>query len=91
MKTPSQKAPAEKPLNAAKETLYPDLNESEALELNEPLVSYVRLDPAAHGRVICNELTAEEEALANDPNVKPFSHIGDSAEYVRRIRRDFRC
>ncbi|MCF0070872.1 hypothetical protein LZD49_10350 [Dyadobacter sp. CY261] len=91
MKTSSQKSLAQNSPDAAKETSYPDLNESEALQLNEPLIPYVRLDPAVHGRVICNELTAEEEELANDPNVKPFSHVGDSAAYVRRIRRDFRC
>jgi hypothetical protein len=67
------------------------IEESEVRQFNEPLVPYARLDPAAHGRVICEELTPEEEAMANDPDVKPFAFVSDSADYVRRIRRDFRC
>lgn len=73
------------------ESPYTDLEETSAAQLNEPIVPYMRLDPAAHARVICEELTPEEEAMANDPSVKPFSYVSDSAEYVRRIRRDFRC
>lgn len=91
MKTPSKNNSAEKLDNAASRASYPDLEETDTLQFNEPVVFYARLDPAAHGRVICEELTPEEEAMANDPNVKPFSHVSDSAEYVRRIRRDFRC
>ncbi len=65
--------------------------ESEVPQFNEPEVPYLRLDPAKHSRVICEVLTPEEEAMANDPDVKPFAHVSDSAAYVRRIRRDFRC
>ena len=74
----------------AKERSY-EIVESAVPQFNEPFVPYTRLDPAAHGRVIHEELTTEEEAMANDPNVKPFSQISDSADYVRRIRRDFKC
>lgn len=91
MKTPSQNKSAQKDASNVQAASYPDLEETFAPQLNEPIVSYVRLDPAAHSRVICEELTPEEEAMANDPNVKPFSYVSDSAEYVRRIRRDFRC
>ncbi|WP_041735659.1 hypothetical protein [Dyadobacter fermentans] len=88
MKTTSQNDSA----NGAKlAATYEDLEETQVRQVNEPEFHYTRLDPAAHGRVICEELTPEEEAMANDPNVKPFSHVGDSAAYVRRIRRDFRC
>lgn len=55
---------------------------SEKLSLN-----YDRLDPAQHGRIINIELSDEEHAMANDPNVKPFAHVSDSAAYVRKIRQ----
>ncbi|MCE7064167.1 hypothetical protein [Dyadobacter sp. CY326] len=55
--------------------------------LNEPGFIYQKLDPSKFGRVINSELTDEELEMANDPNVKPFSHISDSAEYVRKIRK----
>jgi len=89
MKTPSQnKSPKKSDSTAAS---YADLEETHVPQLNEPVIPYMRLDPAAHGRVIREELTPEEEAMANDPDVKPFAYVSDSAEYVRRIRRDFRC
>lgn len=90
MKAPSQNKSAEKHTNTAQAS-YTDLEETRVPQFNEPLIPYARLDPAAHARVIREELTPEEEAMADDPNVKPFSHVSDSAEYVRRIRRDFRC
>ena len=47
-----------------------------------------RLDVREHARVIDNVLTAEEEAaLAENPDVKPFSHIKDSAKYIHDLRR----
>ncbi|WP_143016825.1 hypothetical protein [Dyadobacter soli] len=91
MKTPSQNRSAGKHGNALQAVPYLDLEATNASQLHEPVGSYARLDPATHGRIICEELTPEEEAMADDPNVKPFSHVGDSAAYVRRIRRDFRC
>ena len=90
MKTPSQNKSVRKNAGTVPAS-YPDLEETQITQFNEPTVPYARLDPAAHLRVISEELTPEEEAMANDPNVKPFSNVSDSAEYVRRIRRDFRC
>lgn len=84
------KASRNKSQNPSEENAYVT-EASEVRQLNEPEVPYIRLDPAKHGRVIYNELTEEEEAMADDPDVKPFSHVSDSAAYVRRIRRDFRC
>lgn len=80
MKAPSKKNSAEKLSHAPSRAAYIDLEETDAPQFNEPGVPYARLDPAAHMRVICEELTPEEEAMANDPNVKPFSHVSDSAE-----------
>ncbi|SEJ47278.1 hypothetical protein SAMN05216327_11110 [Dyadobacter sp. SG02] len=90
MKTPSQNKSGKRtgPSQAAS---YIELEETSAPQLCEPIAHYARLDPAAHGRIICEQLTPEEEVMANDPNVKPFAHVSDSAAYVRRIRRDFRC
>ncbi|MCF0063670.1 hypothetical protein MUK70_30580 [Dyadobacter chenwenxiniae] len=56
-------------------------------ELNESSVGYQKLDPAKYGHVIDCQLSDEELAMANDPNVKPFGHISDSAAYVRKIRK----
>lgn len=90
MKTPSQNKSVGKHGNIV-ESSYPDLEETQVPQLNEPFIPYMHLDPTEYGRIICEELTPEEEAMANDPNVKPFSHVSDSSKYVRRIRRDFRC
>ena len=90
MKTSSQNKSAGQCTNTV-QAAYADLEETPVSQLNEPVVAYMRLDPAAHGRVIHEELSSEEEAMADDPNVKPFAHVSDSAAYVRRIRRDFRC
>ncbi|WP_342084162.1 hypothetical protein [Dyadobacter sp. OTU695] len=65
MKTPSQNKSAKKHTNTIQAVSYPDLEETFAPQLNEPFASYVRLDPVAHSRVICEELTPEEEAMAN--------------------------
>lgn len=91
MKTPSQNKSAKILDNAVQAAVYDDLENTEVRQFNEPGFTYARLDPTKHGRVICEELTPEEEAMADDPHVRPFSHVGDSAEYVRRIRHDFRC
>ncbi|MCE7071150.1 hypothetical protein LZG74_12595 [Dyadobacter sp. CY327] len=55
--------------------------------LHEPGVSYQKLDPAKYGRLISCELSDEELEMANDPNVKPFAYVSDSAAYVRKIRK----
>ena len=90
MKTPSQNKSIKTGNDAVQAASYDDLEDMQVRQFNEPGFTYARLDPAKHGRVICEDLTPEEEAMADDPNVKPFSHVSDSAEYVRRIRRDFR-
>lgn len=47
-----------------------------------------RLDVRQHAQIIDIPLTAEEEELlAQNPDVKPFSHIKDAAKYVHDIRR----
>lgn len=47
-----------------------------------------RLDVRDHARVISMPLTSEEEeALAQNPDVKPFSHITDAAKYIHDLRR----
>jgi len=91
MKTPSQNKSAKNFGNAVQAALYDDLDDTQVPQFNEPIFAYAHLDPTKHGRVICEDLTPEEEAMVNDPNVKPFSYVSDSVEYVRRIRRDFRC
>jgi hypothetical protein len=57
------------------------------LVFTEPFQNYQKLDPAKYGRMINSELSDEELAMANDPNVKPFAHVNDSAKYVRSIRK----
>ena len=52
-----------------------------------PSLAYQKLDPATHGSVINFPLSDEEIALANDPDVKPFAYVSDSAGYVRKIRK----
>lgn len=90
MKRPSQNKSAKNFNNAVQAASYDDLEDTQVRQFNEPGFAFTHLDPTKHGRVICEDLTPEEEAMANDPNVKPFSYVSDSAEYVRRIRRDFR-
>jgi|GEM_PF-2664799 len=91
MKTPSRNKSLRDSNNAVRAASYDDLEDMQVRQFNEPGFTYARLDPTNHGRVICEDLTPEDEAMADDPNVKPFSYVADSAEYVRRIRRDFRC
>ncbi|WP_026631623.1 hypothetical protein [Dyadobacter alkalitolerans] len=55
--------------------------------LNDPGAGYQKLDPAKYGRIINCELSDEELEMANDPNVKPFAYVSDSAAYVRKIRK----
>ena len=72
-------------ISRAKE--YADLTIKKTAALNEPAFIYQKLDPAKFGRMINSELSDEELEMANDPNVKPFAHVADSAAYVRKIRK----
>lgn len=62
---------------------------SEAFDSPDELgIEYPRLDVREHMEVINNVLTAEEEELlAQNPDVRPFSHIEDSAKYIHDLRR----
>ncbi len=47
-----------------------------------------RLDVRQHARTYIPEISEEEEEeLAKNPDVKPFSHIKDAAKYIHDIRR----
>ncbi|WP_373514025.1 hypothetical protein [Persicitalea sp.] len=49
---------------------------------------YVIQDVRKHMKVIQYDLTEEEERiLAENPDVRPFSHIKDSAKYIHDLRR----
>ncbi len=45
-----------------------------------------RLDIRAHSRIYAPELTDEESTLADDPSVKPFSHVTDTVTFSRQLR-----
>ncbi len=47
-----------------------------------------KLDPNEYVHILNFELSEEELVLANDPSVKPFSDITDSAEYIHQLRRN---
>ncbi|MPR32353.1 hypothetical protein [Salmonirosea aquatica] len=65
------------------ESLVELFGEADRWEIEIP-----RLNVLDHARVINNTLTAEEEeALAQNPDVKPFSHIDDPAKYIHDLRR----
>ncbi len=49
---------------------------------------YPRLDVREHMEVIQEKLTEEEERiLAKNPDVRPYSHIKDPAQYIHDLRR----
>ncbi|MCU0340291.1 MAG: hypothetical protein MUE30_10420 [Spirosomaceae bacterium] len=57
--------------------------ETEKLPFDVP-----RLDIRMHGKVIDTPLTKEEEKiLVENPDIKPFAHIDDAAQYVHQLRR----
>lgn len=66
-----------------KELVAENVTESDELGFEIP-----RLDVRQHARLIQNELTEEEEhELAKNPDVRPFAHITDAAQYVHDMRR----
>lgn len=68
------------------------LNDIVLKELNEETTEKFpfeipRLDYREHGYIYTPEFTEEELSLPDDPSIKPFSHITDSAKYVHDMRR----
>jgi hypothetical protein len=45
-----------------------------------------RLDVSTHSRIYAPELTEEELLLADEPSVKPFSHVTDTIAFSRQLR-----
>lgn len=72
MKTPSLNKSVKNGNNVLQAASYDDLEDMQVRQFNEPGFTYARLDPTKYGRVICEDLTPEEETMADDPNVKPF-------------------
>jgi len=46
------------------------------------------LDYRKYVRIYDPELTEEELKEADDPSVKPFSHVTDTVAYARQLRKD---
>ena len=68
-----------------KDLVIDEISETEELDFEIP-----HLDYRKHIKIIDYVLTEEELAIANNPDVKPFSHIKDSAKYVHDLRRKSR-
>ena len=65
-----------------KDLVIDKISETEELGFEIP-----HLDYRKHIKIIDYVLTEEEElAIASNPDVKPFSHIKDSAKYVHDLR-----
>lgn len=48
-----------------------------------------RMDVRKHARPYRPEISQEEQtAMAQNPDVKPFSHVTDTAEFARQLREN---
>ena len=47
-----------------------------------------KLDYRKYAHIYDPQLTEEELLLADDPSVKPFSHVTDTVEFARQLRKD---
>ena len=68
--------------------LVKDLVDEQFADPGERSFEYVKQDVRKHMKVIQYDLTEEEERiLTENPDVRPFSHIKDSAKYIHDLRR----
>ncbi len=71
--------------------LVRELVDEQFADSGTPHFKYTKQDVREHMRVIQYDLTdEEEEILAQNPDVRPFSHIKDSAKYIHDLRRKSR-